>query len=101
VINLILAIVWLLGAAVVFAYEMQTGDRGLRIRGTDLSMGWLLLVLALYNLARWLSIRSGQSAQRAFRQDLEQRHRAGQLHQRREEPPDPNFDFTDRPPPKS
>jgi hypothetical protein len=97
--NLILAIVWLVGAAVLFAYERQTGNPWLRIRGTDLSLGWLLLVLGLYNLARWVSIRSGQAARRAMQQAQDQRQQPARFRQRREQPPDPTFDFTNEPPP--
>src|SRR5262249_45250070 len=93
VMNLILAILWLIGAAALFAYESQPGDQRVRIRGTDLSMGWLLLALALYNFARWFSTRSARAAQRTTWEGRVRRFR-----ERRDEPPDPNFDFTREPP---
>jgi hypothetical protein len=96
--NLILAVVWLVGAGLLFVYEYQTGDQRLRIRGTDLSIGWLLLVLGLYNLARWFSSRSGKASERVL-EEMRTRHHQGRHSQpRAEEPPDPNFNFTDEPP---
>jgi hypothetical protein len=95
--NRILAGVWLAGAIGLFVYEHQTGEQFLRIRGTNLSVGWLLLVLCLYNLARWVSIRSSRAAQRTVQQAREQRSRS--THRPRPEAPDPNFNFTDEPPP--
>jgi hypothetical protein len=97
--NLILAFVWLAGAAALFIYDYQTGEPHLRIRGTNLSLGWLLLALGLYNLARWVSTRTSQSARRALQDAHAQRHRATQIREHREDPPDPNFNFTDQPPP--
>jgi hypothetical protein len=98
-INLILALAWLAGAVALFIYEHQTGERHLIISGTDLSIGWLLVALSLYNLARWVSTRSSRAAQRALQEAHAQRYRATHRPERRDEPPDPNFNFTDEPPP--
>jgi hypothetical protein len=98
--NLILAILWLLGGIAVLAYEHFTGDVRWRIRGTDLSIGWLLLVLAGYNLARWWSLRSYRVEQQARAlQRAQAKFLRAAPRERRDEPPDPNFNFTDEPPP--
>ncbi len=98
--NLILALLWLLGGIAVLAYDYFTGGVPfLRIRGTDLSFGWLLLVLGAYNLARWWSLRCSRAAQQAQWMAQAQRHRAAHHRERPEDPPDPNFNFTDQPPP--
>ncbi len=96
--NLILALLWLMGAVAVFGYEYHTGSKAAHIRGTDLSIGWLLLVLGAYNLARWWSTRSYRAEQRSLRMAQANRYRA--VHpEHRDQPPDPNFNFTDEPPP--
>jgi hypothetical protein len=96
--NLILAMLWLVCVVGVFIYEYQTGDRIL-IRGTDLSFGWLLLVLSMYNFARWFSLRSARARQKAIEEVQAQRQLSGRVRRLRpEEPPDPNLDFTDKPP---
>jgi hypothetical protein len=52
--NLILAVFWLLFAGVAFALPVLNPDmRAWVIPGTDLSMGWFLLVLGIYNIVRW------------------------------------------------
>jgi hypothetical protein len=96
--SLILALAWLLGAVVLFAYEQFTGDMRFRIRGTDLSAAWLLLVLGLYNLARWWSLRRARADQQALRSEQVHR-RPAPFREPRNEPPDPNFNFTDEPRP--
>jgi hypothetical protein len=55
--NLVIALFWLLiGLALVFVPEFAAW----RIRGTDLSVGWVAIALAAYNLLRWFLIRRGQ-----------------------------------------
>lgn len=102
--NLFLAIVWLLLAAILFVYERSHGPIEMRIRlgGLNLSMGWIMLLLGIYNIARWYSMRAYRNEQRALFAALRQRL----LQQRgpRDEPyrePDPNFRFTDEPTPPS
>ncbi len=56
--NLILAVFWLLFAVVAFALPVLDPERRpWVIPGTDLSMGWFLVVLAVYNLVRWWTMR--------------------------------------------
>jgi hypothetical protein len=99
--NLFLAILWLLGGIVLIAYEQFTGDTRFQIRGTNISAAWLFVVLAAYNLVRWWSARSYQAERRAM-QIEEARLRASHLRPREGPPPepDPNFDFTSKPPPR-
>jgi hypothetical protein len=97
--NFILALVCLVGAIVLFAYQMATEDRRFHIRGTDLSVGWLLLVMAAYNLVRWWSVRNWQ-IQQAEIQAQAARVRKRYSERREERVPDPNFDFTDAPAPR-
>lgn len=94
--NLVMGIVWLAGAVALFVYEYRTGDRRSHIRGTDLSAGWLLLVLAAYNLVRWYSARSYRAEQRALFEAQAARMR--QIRDRDRPPPDPNLDFTNEAP---
>jgi hypothetical protein len=58
--NLILAVFWLLFAAVAFALPVLNPEaRPWVIPGTEVSMGWFLLALSLYNVVRWLITRPG------------------------------------------
>jgi hypothetical protein len=100
--NLFLAIVWLVLAVVLSTYEAINGPSSLRIRwgGVDLSLAWVMLLLALYNIARWYSLRMVRNEQRALYEALrqrllQQRHASGEPGRE----PDPNFRFTDEPPP--
>jgi hypothetical protein len=93
--HIIMAVVWLACAAGVFLYEHYTGDLRTRIRGTNLSIGWLLLVLGLYNLARWYSSRAYRREQEAIR--IAEAARMRVLRDRDHPPPDPTFDFTNKP----
>jgi hypothetical protein len=92
--NQALAIIWLLVGLALIGYHAATGDANgtFPLGGRRVSVGWVALALALYNVGRvWLA--------RSFRQDA-------QLSRIRERPrrepgsdPDPNFNFTDDPPP--
>ncbi|HZY85879.1 MAG TPA: hypothetical protein VFE78_13675 [Gemmataceae bacterium] len=99
--NLLLAILWLLGGVVLVAYEQFTGDTRFHIRGTHFSVSWLCLVLGAYNLVRWWSARAYRAERRAL-QIEEARHRAAHFRPREGPPPqpDPNFDFTTKPEPR-
>jgi hypothetical protein len=95
--NLILALVWLVAALAVLGLDYLGPGSGWRIAGTNLSFGWLMLALALYNLVRWWSIRSNEAARRA--QAVPPSYRRHFIPPR-DEPPDPNFDFGSEPPPR-
>jgi len=97
--NLVMALIWFLLAAGLFAWQWLHPEEGTwTIRGTGISFGWLALILALYNLARWWSRRSSKANDRAVQAAWSQRRRQAA----REEPgvestPDPRFDFTEQP----
>jgi hypothetical protein len=95
--NLVLGILWLLGALALFGYEAATGERPFRIRPlNDVSGAWILVLLALWNFVRWYSVRMGRADQQAMRIVEEARLRQARHHERAVEP-DPTFDFTTRP----
>jgi hypothetical protein len=95
--NLVLGILWLLGAVALFGYEAATGEHPLRIRVlNDISAAWILLLLALWNFARWYSTRIGRADQEAMRIVHEARLRQSR-HRERPVEPDPTFDFTNQP----
>jgi hypothetical protein len=71
--NLYLSGVWLvLGVALLLWHGTHPDDPTFRLRGTDWSPGWAGVVLAVYNLVRWYSLRAagrandrgGESSQR-------------------------------------
>src|SRR5262249_1030107 len=93
--HILMAVLWLGGAAGVFLYEHLSGDLRLRIRGTNLSIAWLLLLLGLYNLARWYGSRPRRPEREAIR--IAEAARLRTSRDRERPPPDPTFDFSDRP----
>jgi hypothetical protein len=97
--NLVLALLWLLGAVCLIGYELVRGKPLWTIRGTNLSASWLLVVMAFYSFARWWSVRSYRAQQRALRREDEARYR--RLHPRERPEPDPTFDFTSPAPPEN
>ncbi len=98
--NLILGVVWLAAGVALIAWDAVGGGPAPHFRGPyGLSLGWLMLLLAGYNLLRGY-------AQKRLRPKRDELHEALQarLQARRERheppgPPDPNFIFTDEPPP--
>jgi hypothetical protein len=100
--NLVLALIWLVGAIVAFAYPYFTGQPVplIPLGDTRVSIGWLLLALSLYNWVRWWSIRAYRADQRAQQLAHASRHRLEHWRERREPSGelDPNFDFSDQPP---
>ena len=96
--NLVLGLLWLTGAIALFAYEATTGERPYRISGLgNISAGWVLVLLAGYNLVRWYSNRMSRADQEAMRIVHEARMRQARTRNRPTEP-DPTFDFTDKSP---
>jgi hypothetical protein len=95
--NLVLALLWLAGAVYVFWSDYVAGGPQWRIRGTNVSFGWLLLVMTAYNLVRWYFIRAARRARAAEEKALWLRRAPPR--RRPDLPPDPNFQFTDEPPP--
>ncbi len=101
-VGLFVGVVCLLCSVVLLAYDRFMGEAMLRIRlgHVSISLGWLVMILAVYNLLRWWSSRTSTAKQRALqmawgRREGETRHRLGEPLK----PRDPNFQFTDEPPP--
>ncbi len=95
--NFILSLLFLAGAIGVFGYQAVTGDRNPRIVHTDISVGWILLMMTAYNLVRWWSVRSYQIQQWEMRQQAARVRERYRTRQREDRPIDPNFDFTNEP----
>jgi hypothetical protein len=96
--NLILGILWLGATIALFTHEIMTGEVYFRIRYLNISFGWLLLLLAGWNFARWYSARAWRAEQEAIRIAHEARLRQAR-HRERPIEPDPTFDFSDKPAP--
>jgi hypothetical protein len=89
-----LALIWLIvGAALVVWHRLDPDAPGRNFLGTDVSAGWLAVVLGMYNLVRWWATRSVGRRQQALDEDLERRRRRDDP----ERPRDPTFDFSDPP----
>ncbi len=92
-INLILALVWLVLGVGLLVYHGITGDPRLRFL-----LGWVALALTLYNLVRWQGSRLFRSRHPSPlpRARSHARHRPDRPEQPAE--PDPNFDFSQESP---
>jgi hypothetical protein len=96
--NLFLAVFWLvLGAGLVVWHWLDPQSQFLRIRGTDWSPGWFGIVLALYNLVRWYSIRSSYLQRQALQEQWQRFQERERERLREPVEPDPNFNFNDAP----
>jgi hypothetical protein len=97
--NLIMAAFWFLLAAALLGWQwLHPEDGQWTIRGTNISFGWLAVILALYNIARWWSRRSANVNEGAWKTAWsERRHHSVREEPRRETRPDPNFDFGGEP----
>jgi hypothetical protein len=88
--HLILTFFWFLVGSVLLAWQaLHPEDSRFSIWGSQISMGWVALLLGLYNLARWWS--SHSAVVRAREVASQQRPPATY---RTEEPPNPDFDFS-------
>jgi hypothetical protein len=99
-----MAIFWLfLGLGMVVLHWLYLNVRQGRMFSTldspGLSMGWIAILLSVYNLVRWWGLRSAVAHRRAVVEEYERRLRALERERRRpEQELDPNFNFTDSPP---
>jgi hypothetical protein len=103
VLHLFLAVIWLAGAIVVFAFQALYGENASGyipwFRPYRVSIAWVMLVLMLYSLAYWYAQRSIRAQRQAMRDASER-----QLREAMRPPteggkePDLNFRFTDDPP---
>ena len=96
--NLVLGTLWLGAAIAGLGYELISGDSLMRIRFLNISSGWLLLLLAVWNFARYYSARAGRADREALRIAHEERLRNARYRERPSEP-DATFDFSDKPAP--
>jgi hypothetical protein len=94
-----LALIWLVCGLGVLTYQAASGDTrlSLHILGTSVSSGWVMLVMAGYNFLRWWSRRPMSRTPRYTVRDRDRRHRRRHDDETRERNPD--FIFTDDPPP--
>jgi hypothetical protein len=94
--NLILAIVWFITAIALFIWEQgrDPQQRGL----IPIPISAVALILGIYNLARWWSVRIARG-QREQGQQVLPRHRPLRRASDDIVAPDPNFTFKDAPPP--
>ncbi len=92
-INLILAVVWAGMALVVFFVDPSGGKRP----GIPVSIGWLGILFALYNLVRWWGLQVSGNQTVPGRSDWKRppTRRPGD-----DRDPDPTFMFDDPPPPE-
>jgi transposase len=98
-----LALFWLVLGMGVLVWHARTGDpRGrLPFREYPISYGWFMLVLSLYNLVRWRRDRLWKLRQREVREQERialAARRPGRHRTEVQEPPNPDFNFTDEPP---
>jgi hypothetical protein len=95
---LIFASIWFIAGIGVLAYQMQSGDQRLSLQlfGTSISCGWVMILLSGYNALRWWVRRPAEPRLPAA-QSMSRRQRVRRLEEPRER--DPNFVFTDEPPP--
>jgi hypothetical protein len=104
IMNLFLALFWLICAVMLLVYEQMVGPTRFRmdIAGHHFSWAWLMLLLVLYNLKRWWQIHSERVRRRAAATARANEERERLRHSKiLAETPDPNFHFFDEPPPPS
>jgi hypothetical protein len=99
-INLMLAMFWLVLGAGLLIHEGMTGVRMFRLPLGGLNPGWLALIFAAFNFYRVWMIRSYQRRLRQREESdeaLRRNHERHRAERRRDEPPNPDFIFTDEP----
>jgi hypothetical protein len=97
--NLILACLWLVLAGLFFLSPYLDLDKRLFNLGSNsILVGFLALMMCLYNVARWWSVRSSSAHQQAIREAMARQRHPDEDRPRPESPPDPNFDFREGPP---
>ena len=90
-IYLLLAIVWFLAGILLLAWDWwYPGVNPYRLPGTELSPGWLALLLAIYNVVRYWARRSA-----ARRQEISMRQRRSPHRNQSSHAADPDFNFLD------
>jgi hypothetical protein len=98
--NLILGAVWLAAGVALVAWDAAAGGSAPHFRGPyGLSLGWLMLLLAGYNLLRGYALRKRRPKRDELHEALQARLQARRERAEPSGSPDPNFIFTDEPPP--
>ncbi len=100
--NLLFALFWLVVAvpSLIGAY-LYPNQPLLRLGGDGMPIGWLALGFVAYNLVRWYALRSAEERRHRPNEPPPWRRHQRERAPRSEGPPDPTFDFTDKPPPPS
>lgn len=89
--HLIMTFFWfLVGTGLLAWHALHPQDARLGIWGSSVSVGWIGLLLGLYNLARWWSLHSAARLQ----QEIARRQRTQPATYHTEEPVNPEFDFS-------
>jgi len=101
--NLILAVAWLLGGLGILIYETLYGPLRLRLLG-QVSIGWLMLVLSAWNWVRFYMSRALDAEQESARRvrEAEERRQRRERDERQANRPfeyHAEFDFTRQPEP--
>jgi hypothetical protein len=100
--NLILAGIWaVLGCCLLIYHALEPNNKMAFVVGdARISLGWVALALAAYNLLRWWGRRASDRARRQREETKRMRDLADRDRKFRESgrTPDPNFMF-DEPPP--
>lgn len=94
--NLMLAGLWLVFGLGLLALPWLS-PRGNPTR-IDPSLGWVALLLSLYNLVRWWGIRAA-ARRRAWLEAADLRRPAPERRPEAPQAADPNFNFTEKPSP--
>src|SRR5262245_43062930 len=103
-INLYLAVFWLFLAGTIFYFDYARGAPGWALPlggGNALSVAWLAVFLAGYNVLRWFMTRSQERSRElaARRREESQRDRPRRPAGEGEPEYNPDFDFGRQPPP--
>lgn len=100
-VKLFMAFTWLLVAGCIFYFDWMHKDRpGLTIWETGVSIGWVALFLGFYNLAWWWVSRFREKQRLALREAEARRECEVRSQSRPPQELNPDFDFTDEPPPE-
>src|SRR5262245_45096509 len=101
-VNLILALFWLLLGVTVLARQLIFDDAGwyVPVGAHRLSWAWPMLLLFAYNVARWWSVRTSQLQRRRLQAEsaIRQSRAVGGERRTPPEPVNPEFNFTNEPP---
>src|SRR5205807_2892594 len=92
---LIMAAFWFVAGLLLIVWQWLHPEHAFfTIWGSGVSFGWFAMVLALYNLVRWYSVRSNARQRNATRVWEHRRSSARRAEESSELRPDPNVDFT-------